>query len=153
MECWIFFIIVFYPAEIATNQIEIGIARDLVETELEREKVETTIEIAMTVNETETGGTTTARRWKAVRETERGGRERATEVGEEGGGEEMTTEERGVVPAMVGEGREVKEVGGQEGVAEDTVSSSTMPYYNNIILPTGCKVLVEGILTIFFKIF
>ena len=58
----------FYSAEIATNQIEIGIARDLVEIELEREKV---IEIAMTVNERETGGTTTARRWKAVREKER----------------------------------------------------------------------------------
>ena len=83
MEHWIFFIL-FYPAEIATNQIEIGIARDLVETELEREKVETTIEIAMMANERETGGTMTARRWKAARETERGGRERATE--EEGEG-------------------------------------------------------------------
>lgn len=131
----------FYSAEIATNQIEIGIARDLVEIELEREKV---IEIAMTVNERETGGTTTARRWKAVRETEteRGGRERATEgEEEEGGGEEMTTEERGVVPAMVGEGREVKEVGGQEGVAEDTVSSNT--YCNDTIIILFCLLLAK----------
>ena len=135
----------FYRAEIVTNRIEIGIVRDLVERE-ETEKVETTIEIEMTANERETGGTTTARRWKAVRETERGGRERATEEG--GGGGEMMTEERGVVQAMVGEGREVKEVGGQEGVAEDTVSNIM---YN--FLSTNCNVFVATVIGIFSNFF
>jgi hypothetical protein len=105
--------VIFYHAEIATK---IGIARDLVETE------ETTIEVAMTANERETGGTVMAKRWKAARETERGGR------AEEGGGERMKIEERGVVPAMVEEGRGDKEVGGPEGVAEGTVSSR----HNNV---------------------
>ena len=108
-----------------TSQTEIKIVTDrvvtVIETEAEREvteRVATTIVIEMTANERETG-TTIVKRWIAARGTERGERETAIEVGGEG----MKIEERGVVP-VVEEGREGKEVGGLEGVAEDTVSSS-----------------------------
>ena len=125
-----------------TSQTEIKIVTDLVvtviETEVEREETErvaTTIETEMTANEREPG-TMTAKRWMAVRGTERkekeieiGGRETAIGVGGEG----MKIGERGVAPAVEEEGREGKEVGGPEGVVEDKVSNSM----HNILLKVG----------------
>ena len=120
----------FYCAEIVTSQTEIKIVTDLVMTVIETERVVTTIEIEMTANEREPG-TMTAKRWMAVRGTERGekkieigGRETEREMAIEVGGEGMKIGERGVAPAVEEEGREGKEVGGPEGVGEDKVSSS-----------------------------